>query len=90
MTTNEQTITEQILYTCVLNPANNDTVSTATWSITPAGPTIGAAVTTTTGSTVLISNLTAPTVYIVNCHFVSGSGQQYDGYLEINAVVRHQ
>lgn len=87
--TNEQTITEFIQYTCTLNPSNNDTVSSATWSITPLGPTISVPANTSTASTIVLSNLSAPTVYILNCHFVGGSGQQYDGYLQITAVTRH-
>lgn len=89
MTTNEQTITEKIIYTCTLNPSNHDTIVSATWGITPTGPTIGTPTTGSTTSAAMISNLTAPIVYVVNVHIVGASGQQYDGYLEINAVVTH-
>ena len=89
MTTNEQTQTEKIRYTCLLNPSNNDTVSSAAWTITPPTGTLAAQINTSLTSSMLISGLTAPTVYIVNVHFVGTSGQEYDGYLEINAVVQH-
>lgn len=67
--------TEKIKYK---QEISGDTISSAVWTITPAGPTIGTPVDTTLETAVLISGLTEGVSYTVNVHIVCASGQEFD------------
>jgi len=57
---------------------SGDVISTVEWTITPAGPTIGTPVNTTTETAVLVSGLTEGVTYTLNVHVVCSSGQEFD------------
>jgi len=57
---------------------SGDEISTVAWTISPAGPTIGTPVNTTTATTVLISGLTEGVTYTLNVHIACTSGQEFD------------
>jgi len=57
---------------------SGDVISTATWTISPTGPTLGTPVNTTTETTVLVSGLTEGVSYTVNVNIACTSGQVFD------------
>jgi len=60
-----------------------DTIADADWSITPTGPTLGTPVNETTQSTVRVSGIEQGKGYVLGCHIVMGTGQEDDGYCQI-------
>lgn len=85
----EQTPTEVLPYTCYIEPSNIDTVASATWAVSPAGPVVGSPSNSGSGSTVLISSVVSGVLYQVTCHIVGASGNQYDGFDQIQGVPHH-
>ena len=88
MKTVDQTSTEALPYTCNIEPSALDSVSTATWTIDPTNATVGAPANTLTSSTVVVSGLIPGQTYMLMCHIVGTSGAQYDGDIQISAVLR--
>jgi len=56
--------------------AGADTISSASWSVSPSGPTIATSSNTTTTTTARVSGGTAGTEYTLTCHVVLASGQE--------------
>lgn len=81
--------TEILDYTCSIDPSENDTVSAATWAITPSGPTISAATNSGPNSTIQLSVLTLGTKYTLSCQITGVSTQVFDGVLQVVAVAAH-
>jgi hypothetical protein len=79
-----QTPTEKLAYVAQIEPSNNDTVSSATWAISPSGPTVGSATNSGATSTVLVSGITLGVAYVLSCHITGASAQLYDGIIEID------
>ena len=63
--------------------AGADTISSASWSVSPSGPTIVTSSNTTTTTTARVSGGTAGTEYTLTCHVVLASGQEDDRSITI-------
>jgi hypothetical protein len=55
-----------------------DTVASALWTITPAGPTLGTPTNTANTSTVRVSGIVFGVVYKLTAHVIGASGQEYE------------
>lgn len=84
-----QTAAEKLEYTCLIDPTESDTVSSATWSITPSA-TVGSPTNSGNGSTVLVSGLTSGTRYTLAATLTGASTQIFAGQLEIDCISAHQ
>lgn len=85
MTLYEQDATEKRRYQVTIT---GDTVSSATATISPTGPTLGTVDTTTTTATVMVSSLSLGTRYTLTLHVVGASGQEYTKSTVINCVAQ--
>ncbi len=68
----DQRPSEAILYR---QPVVNDEITNATWTISPAGPTVSKQEQTATDTTALVSNLTANLRYVLTVLVHCASGQ---------------
>lgn len=66
---------EKIAYSV---PVYNGTVSTATWTVTPAGATITGQQIVAGFPQAIIGGLTAGTAYEIHCHCAMADGQERD------------
>ena len=86
MTSTSQTPSEILNYTAQIDPSNQDTITSAAWSIRPYGPTVSAPTNTSTTTSVLLSELVANTEYYLTCLITGASGQIYTGSMVVNGV----
>jgi len=67
-----------------------DTVSSATWSISPVGPTVGAPTNASTTSTVLVSGVSDNVLYTLTAKITGASGQIKEGAAKIQGQQSHE
>lgn len=68
--------TEKLLYE---QRIEGDTVSSATWSIAPTGPTLTPQTPSGSIATVLVAGVTNGILYKLAVHIVAAGGQEFDG-----------
>ena len=64
-----------------------DTVSAASWTISPTGPTVGVPTNTSTTSTVRVSGVGASVLYTLSCVLTGASGKIYKRSCYIRGTV---
>jgi len=69
-------------------PITGDVIASATWAISPTGPTVGTPVNTSTTSTVMLSGVTAGKSYTLTPHIVGSSSQEYEPSEDIVIIAR--
>lgn len=74
----------QLDWSTYLNGA--DTISSASWSVSPSGPTIVSSSNTTTTTKARVSGGTAGAEYTLTCHVVLASGQEDDRSITIQVA----
>jgi hypothetical protein len=85
----QQTPSEKLPYTCYIEPSNNDTVSNASWSISPTGPTVSSPTNSGASSTVFVSGVTLGVSYSLSVLLTGATTAIYAGLIEIDGVNNH-
>lgn len=79
----EQDPNEKVFYR---QQITGDTVASAVWSITPAGPTLDGQSEGADYSRIKVSALTINKKYTLTCHIVGASGQEFERSCGISCV----
>lgn len=64
-------------------PITGDTISSATWSIEPAGPTVVERATADDYTICRLSGLRDGVEYILRCHLICTSGQEFEPFARV-------